>query len=75
MPYPVAIRALRESVTEGPDTDLGQRRRALGRTLDRVTTDGGGAEHRRQIDRQQRVEQFAGGVLQKDTAESTRTCG
>ena len=58
-------RAAREPVAERTGRELGQRRRALRRALDGADDGGRRAEHRGQVDRQQRVEQLTGGVLQK----------
>ncbi len=54
-----------EPVREAPGGHLGDRRSALGRALDRPDRGGRGAQHHGQEDRQDRIEEFAGRVLQE----------
>ena len=61
-----------EAVAERSRRQLGQRGRTLGRPSTAPTTESG-APNTDVRNRQQRIEQLAGGVLQNETADSTRT--
>ncbi len=58
-------RTSRVAITQRPRRKFGQRRGPLGDTLNRPDDGHRRAQHRGQIDRQQRVQQLAGGVLQE----------
>ncbi len=58
-------RSTRESVAEWSGRQLGQRRRTLRRAFHGADHRRRRAEHRRQVDRQQRIQQFTGGVLEE----------
>ena len=58
-------RTARVAIREGARRQLGQRRRPFRDALDGADDGGGRAQHRGEVDRQQRVQQLTCGVLKK----------